>query len=135
MLLRIQMYHKKYKFPCSAVNVHVTIRFVYFISCKTSNNFRFDGRHCIGDLMAHTIIRKLCSCTLNLTDKVLSKCKPKFQRKTSNFSDKTNHKNSIFFLLVFFIGVFLFPIDIFVNSKIEIPLKSHYVVKLPVDER
>ena len=31
--------------------------------------------------------------------------------------------------------VFWFPIDIFVNGKIETLLKSHCVVKLPVDER
>ena len=31
--------------------------------------------------------------------------------------------------------VFGFPIDIFANGKIETPLKSHCVVKLPVDER
>ena len=56
----IQMYHRKYKFPCSAVNVHVTIRFDNFISRKTcTDNFRFDGRHCIGDPMAHVMIRKL----------------------------------------------------------------------------
>ena len=30
--------------------------------------------------------------------------------------------------------MFWFPIDIFVNSKIEIHLKSHFVVKLPVVE-
>ena len=33
---------------------------------------------------------------MNLTEKVPSKCKPKFQKKTFNFSDKTNHKNSFF---------------------------------------
>ena len=43
-----------------------------------------------------------------------------------------NHKNS--FLLGFFILVFGFPIDIFVNGKIETPLKLHCVVKVPVYE-
>ena len=33
---------------------------------------------------------------MNLTDKVLSTCKPKFQKKATNFADKTNHKNSFF---------------------------------------
>ena len=35
MLPPILIITKKYKFPCSAVNVHITIRFVYFISCQT----------------------------------------------------------------------------------------------------
>ena len=72
-------------------------------------------------------------CTVNLTDKVLSTCKPKFQKKATNFADKTNHNNS--FLLGFFIRVFAFPIDIFVNGNMETPLKSHCVVDVPVDER
>ena len=93
-------------------------------------NFRFDGRHCIGDLIAHTIIGNFC--TVNLTEKVPSKCKPKFQKKALNYSDKTNRKNTIF--LVFFIWICWFPIDIFVNSKIEIHIKSHLMVKLPVGE-
>ena len=50
-----------------------------------------------------------------------------------NFSYKTNHKNS--FLLGFFIWGLGFPIDIFVNGYIKIPLISHCVVKLPVKER
>ena len=69
---------------------------------------------------------------MNLTDKVLSSYKPKYQKKATNFADKTNHKNS--FLLGFFIWVLGFQIDIFVNGKIETPLKSHSVVKLPYDE-
>ena len=58
-----------------------------------------------------------------------------FRKKTPNYtqSDKTNHKNS--FLLGFFIWVFGFPIDIFVNGKIETPLKLHCEVKVPVYER
>ena len=72
-------------------------------------------------------------CTVNLTDKVLLTCQPKFQKKVINLSDKTNHNNS--FLLGFFIWVLGFPINIFVNGKIETPLISHCVVKLPVDER
>ena len=71
--------------------------------------------------------------TVNLTDKVLSTCKSKFQKKATNFTDKTNYNNS--FLLGFFIWVLGFPIDIFVNGKIETPLNSHCVVKLPVDDR
>ena len=55
-----------------------------------------------------------------------------FRRKAPNAADKTNHKNS--FLLGFFIWVFGFPIDIFVNAKIETPLKLHCVVKVPVYE-
>ena len=35
MLPQIIIITKKYGFPCSVVNVHVTIRFVYFISCQT----------------------------------------------------------------------------------------------------
>ena len=69
---------------------------------------------------------------MNLTEKVPSKCKQKFQKKAFNFSDKTNHKN--LFLLEFFIWSSWFPIDIFVNGKIEIHLKSYLVVKLPVGE-
>ena len=42
-------------------------------------------------------------CTVNVIDKVLSTCKPKFQKKATNFSYKTNHKNS--FLLGLFILV------------------------------
>ena len=57
---------------------------------------------------------------MNLTDKVLSTCQLKFQKKATNFIDKTNHKTS--FLLVFLIWVLGFPIDIFVNGKIETPL-------------
>ena len=70
---------------------------------------------------------------MNLTDNVLSTCKPKFQIKATNLTDKTNHLN--WCLLVFFISVFGFPIDIFVIGKIETPLKSHCVGKLPVDDR
>ena len=39
------------------------------------------------------------------------------------------------FLLGFFICVFGFPIGIFVNGKIETPLKLHFLVKVPVYER
>ena len=56
-----------------------------------------------------------------------------FETKTPNFADKTNHNNS--FLLGFFIWVFGFPIDFFVNDKIETPLKLHCVVKVPIYER
>ena len=55
------------------------------------------------------------------------------EEKKNNFADKTNHKNS--FLLGLFIWVFGFPIDIFVNGKMETPLKLHCVVKVPVYER
>ena len=55
-----------------------------------------------------------------------------FRRKHPNFADKTNHKNS--FLLGFFIWGFGFPIDSFVNGKIETPLKLNCVVKVPVYE-
>ena len=120
------MYHKKYKFPCYAVNLHV-ISF----PVRHTDNFRFDGRHCICDLMAHAMLRKLCS--VDLTGKARSICKPKFQKKATNFVDKTVHKNS--FSVGFFIWVFGFQIDIFVNGKIETSLKSHCVVKLPVDDR
>ena len=53
--------------------------------------------------------------------------------KSPNLGDKTNHKIS--FLLGFFIWFFGFPIDIFVNGKIETPLKLHCVVKVTVYER
>ena len=67
-----------------------------------------------------------------MIDKVLSTCKPKFQKKATDLADTTNQKNS--FLLGIFIWVLGFPIDIFVNGKIETPLKSHCAVKLPVGE-
>ena len=111
------------------------LMFLYalFISfpVRHKDNFRFDGRQCIGDLMAHAMIRIFC--TVNLTDKVLATCKPKFQKKAPNIADKMNHKNS--FLLGFFTWVLGFPIDIFVDGKIETPLKSYYLVKLSVYER
>ena len=59
MLPHILIITKKYKFLCSAVNVHVTKRFVYFIPVRHAANFRFDGRHCIGDLMENAMARKL----------------------------------------------------------------------------
>ena len=34
-LPQIKSIAKKYKIPCSAVHVHVTLRFVNFISCQT----------------------------------------------------------------------------------------------------
>ena len=45
--------------------------YALFISFPVTHtaNFRFDGRHCIGDLMENAIVRKLF--TVNLTDKVL----------------------------------------------------------------
>ena len=46
-----------------------------------------------------------------MTDKVLSTFKPKFQKKATNFSNKTNHNNT--FLLGFFIWVLGFPINYF----------------------
>ena len=98
---------------------------------RHSNTFRFDGRHFIGDVMAHAMIRNIC--TVNLTDKVFQRSKRKFQRKETKFADKMNHKNS--FLQVLFIWVFSFQIEIFGNGKIETPLKSHCVVKLSVDEK
>ena len=42
-------------------------------------------------------------------------------------------KNS--FLLGFFIWVLGFPIEFFVNGKIETPLKLHCMVKVPVYKR
>ena len=57
-------------------------------------NFRFDGRHCIGDLMAHIIIRKFLYSEFDRKGSIQSK--PKFQKKAFYFSDKTNHKNSFF---------------------------------------
>ena len=94
-------------------------QYALFISFPVRHtvNFQFDGRHCIGDLMAHTIIRKLLYSEFDRKGSI----KPKFQKKAFNFSDKTNQKNS--FLLEFFIWNFWFPIDIFVNGKIEIHLK------------
>ena len=53
---------------------------------------------------------------MNMTGKVLSTCKPKFQKKVTNFSYKTNHNNS--FLLGFFILILGVEIDIFVNGYI-----------------
>ena len=105
---------------------------------RHTDNFRFDWRHCIGDLMAHTNVPWFGNfCTVNVTDKVLFTWKPKFQKKATNFSFKTIHKNSFFFaiLLQFFILVLGFPIDIFVDGYIEIPLISHCMAILPVNER
>ena len=67
-----------------------------------------------------------------MIDNVISKCNPKFKTKATNFADKKSLKNV--FSLGFLIWILEFPIDIFVNGKIETPLKSHCVVKLPVDE-
>ena len=53
-----------------------------------------------------------------------------FRRKQPISLIKRTTKNS--FLLGFFIWVLGFPIDIFVNGKIETPLKSHCVVKYPL---
>ena len=50
-------------------------------------------------------------------------CKPKFQKKATNFPYKTNHKNSFF--LGFCIWVLGFPFDIFVNGYIEIPMNTN----------
>ena len=55
------------------------------------------------------------------------------RRKKPNSADKTNNKNS--FWQGFFILVLGFPIDIFVNGKIETPLKLHCMLKVPVYER
>ena len=54
--------------------------YALFISfpVRHTNNFRFDGHHCIGDVMTRAMIRKLLY--VNLTDNVLSICKPKFQK-------------------------------------------------------
>ena len=45
--------------------------YALFISfpVKHTDNFRFDGRHCIGDLMANAMVGNFC--TVNLTDNVL----------------------------------------------------------------
>ena len=59
MLPQILIITKKYKFPCSAVNVHVIIRLFISFPVKHTANFRFDGRHCICDLMANAMVRKL----------------------------------------------------------------------------
>ena len=60
MLPKILLITKKYKFPCSVVNVHVTM-YALFISfpVRHKSNFRFDGRHCIGDLMANAMVRNI----------------------------------------------------------------------------
>ena len=57
MLPQILIITKKYKFPCSVVNVHV--RFVYSFTVRHTANFRFDERHCIGALMVNAMVRKL----------------------------------------------------------------------------
>ena len=56
-----------------------------------------------------------------------------FRRKEQISYIKKNHKNS--FMLGFFISVFGFPMDMVFNGYIEIPLISHCMVKLPVNER
>ena len=88
------------KFKCITKSTHSSgkqsmfmLLYALFISfpVRHTDNFRFDGRHCNGDLMARAMIRKLC--TIYLTDKVLSTCEPKFQKKETNFTDKTNLNN------------------------------------------
>ena len=57
----------------------------------------------------------------------------KVLEENNQFRWKTNHKNS--FLLGFSIRILRFPINIFVNGKIEIPLKSYCVMNVPVYSR
>ena len=132
MLPKIQMYHKKVQIPLlsNQYSCYCTLCFCYFL---------WDIRIISGSIGAIALATLWHMpwlgnfCTVNLTDKVLSTCKPKFQKKESNFATKTKHMNS--FLLSFFIWFFVFPIDIFVNGNIETPLKAHCVENLPVDER
>ena len=95
MLPQIQMYHKKSTNARVQQSMFMSL-YALFIQFPVRHtvNFRFDVRYCIGDLMAHTMIRKLLYSEFE--KKVPSKCKPKFQQKAFNFSDKTNHKNSFF---------------------------------------
>ena len=110
--------------------------YVLFISfpVRHTDNFRFDGRHSIGDLMALTMVWN-CVCTqwmwqIRFYPHVN---KSRLRRKQQLSHIKTNHKNS--FLPGFFIWGLRFQIDSFFNGYIEIPLISHCVVKLPVNER
>ena len=101
--------------------------YALFISfpARHTDNFRFEGHHCIGDLKSHAMIWKLLYSEFDRW--ILSAYKPKFQKKATNFADKTIHKNS--FLLGFFIRVLGFPIENFVNGKIETPPKRGREVK------
>ena len=130
--LQIQMYRKK-STRCSVHQSMFMLLYALLITfhVRHTDNFRFVRHHCIGDLMAHTMIWK--RCTVNDTDKVLFTCKTKFQKKATDFPYNTNHKNS--FLLGLFIWVLGFPVDIFVNGYIEIPLITYCLVKLPINEK
>ena len=132
MLLQIQMYHKKSTNSRVQQSMFMSL-YALFISFPVRHtvNFRFDGRHCIGDLMAHTIIRKLLYNEFE-QKRFLPNVNQSFRRKHSISQIKRTTRTH--FLLEFFIWIFWFPIDIFANSKIEIHLKSHFVVKLPVGE-
>ena len=60
MLSQIKMYHKK----MTNSRVQQSIFMLLYALCisfpvRHTNNFLFDGRHCIGDLKAHAMIRKL----------------------------------------------------------------------------
>ena len=105
------------------------LRFVYFISCKTYGllpiwwaplHWRSNGTY-------------WNVCTVNVTDKVPYTCKPKFQKKATDFSHKTNHKNS--FLLGFFIRGLGVSNRYFCQRLYWNPLTQHCVVKLPANER
>ena len=61
---------------------------------KHTDHFRFDGRICIGDLMAHTMVWKFCA--VNVIVKVLSTGEPNFQKKATNFSYKTEQQELVF---------------------------------------
>ena len=49
---------------------------------RHTDNFGFDGRHCICNLLAHTTVGNFC--TVNVTENVQSTCKPKFQKKATD---------------------------------------------------
>ena len=68
-----------------------------------------------------------------MTDKVLSTCKPKFQKKATHFSYK-NEPLELVFARVLYSG-FGVSDRYFFNGYIEIPLISNCVVKLPINER
>ena len=49
---------KKYKVQCSSVKIHVTILLFILFPVRHTENFRFDGRHFIDDLLALTMVWK-----------------------------------------------------------------------------
>ena len=110
---------------CSAVSVHVTICFVYFISLKTYGQWM--NRRATSWLVP----RFWEFCAVHATDKALHVClcTPKFQKKPIQFSNETNHKKSYLYWCVWV------PNWYFYDGLIATHLITQCIVKWSVSER